>query len=336
MILAGDIGGTKTTLGLFSLAQGRVVLISEETFKSSEYTSLEKMAQDFLSMEKTGPLEAACFGVAGPVKAGSANITNLKWFIEENHLAAALGIRKIRLINDLAALASSLPLLTSSDLETLNQGVMEQKGVRAIIAPGTGLGEGFLTWDEEHWHSHPTEGGHTDFAPLDEEQIELLHYLEERNDHVSYELVCSGIGIPHLFNYLKDSGKYEVPAVLQEAIRTGIDLTPVIAGMALESGDPCPICSDTLRLFISILAAEAGNLALKVLPTGGMYIGGGLPLHILPLIKNSSFMETFTRKGRMSRIVADIPVHVILNKKAPLIGAAHEGLLLLKAGRPGT
>jgi glucokinase len=332
MILAGDIGATKTILGLFSPEPGPTVPLTEATFPSADYRTLEDMALDFLSEVKHDTLKAACFGVAGPVKAGCANVTNLEWVLEEEHLSSSLRIRNVKLINDLQAVAAALPLLTSSDIETLNPGVPEKNGIRAIIAPGTGLGEAFLTRDGSRWRSHATEGGHADFAPSGKEQVGLLHYMENFVDHVSYELVCSGIGIPHIFGYLKDSEKYEIPAWLREAIRTTDDLTPVIIDGAMKKGFSCQLCMDTLRMFVSILGAEAGNLALKILPTGGLYIGGGIPLRILPLIRNGNFMETFTAKGRMSRIMEDIPVHVILNTRAALMGAAKESLEILTEG----
>lgn len=333
MILAGDIGATKTILGLFSREQGPARPLTEATFKSSEFRSLEEMAGAFLSRENRGSLQAACFGVAGPVRKGCADITNLSWFLEEKHLSSALGVKNVKLMNDIVAVAAALPLLDSSDLVTLNPGIMEQDGIRAIIAPGTGLGEAFLTWEGEQWHSHPTEGGHVDFAPVGAQQVGLLEYLEGHVDHVSYELVCSGLGIPHIFHYLKISGKYEMTARLRDSNLDTNDLTPVIIDSALKAKDPCPLCRDTLKMFISILAAEAGNLALKVMPTGGMYIGGGIPLRILPLIKSADFMQTFTSKGRLSRIMAEIPVHVILNNRAALTGAAKEGLNLQASGR---
>jgi glucokinase len=304
----------------------------EATFQSTGYSSLEEMACAFLSNENRGPVEAACFGVAGPVKAGTARVTNLNWYLEEKRLSSVLGVQKVRLINDLESVAAALVLLDPSDLEILNQGTPEQYGTRAIIAPGTGLGEAFLTWEFNRWRGHPTEGGHTDFAPAGKDQVGLLHYLERSVEHVSWELVCSGLGIPNIFRYLEDSGEYEIPSRLSEAILADDELTPVIIDGALKTTPASAICTDTLGMFVSILGAEAGNLALKVLATGGLYIGGGIPLRILPLIKDGRFMETFTAKGRMSGILKDIPVHVILNTRAALMGAAKEGLEFSAAG----
>lgn len=332
MILAGDIGATKTILGLFSTGSDPADPLTEATYPSTDYANLEDMVSEFLLTTEKGPLEAACFGVAGPVKTGRAKVTNLPWSLEVGSLTAALGIPHVKLINDLEAVANAVPLLRPSDLKTLNTGIPDQKGTRAVIAPGTGLGEAFLTWGGQRWYSHPTEGSHTDFSPANDDQIELLQYLRRTIGHVSWELVCSGIGIPNIVLFLKDSGRYEVPSWLGESIGSIQDIIPIIVDKALNEAPPCPLCIETLRLFVSILGAESGNLALKVLATGGIYIGGGIPPRIMPLLETDDFIKSFTAKGRMTGILKEIPVHVILNTRAAFMGAAMAGLEMTAIG----
>jgi len=202
-------------------------------------------------------------------------------------------------------------------------------GTRAVLAPGTGLGQSALVWDGQTHHALPSEGGHADFAPTGKDQMGLLSHLARTVDHVSWELVCSGIGIPNIFLYLKDSGRHEMSPELEERMASAQDMTPIIVEGALKNQPPCPLCVETLRIFVSILGAESGNLALKVLSTGGLYIGGGIPPRILPLLMKSDFMRSFTAKGRMTGIMRDMPVHVILNARAAFMGAAKEGLELL-------
>ncbi len=326
MLLAGDIGGTKTHLGVFSAADPRAP-VAEATFPSAEYPGLEAIVREFLSRVQQ-PVERACFGVAGPVVDGQATITNLPWVIAEKQLQEELSIPSVRLLNDLVALAYAVPYLEPHDLDTLNAGQPVAGGAMAIVAPGTGLGEGYLVWDGMRYRACASEGGHTDFAPTTPEELGLLHYLLERHDHVSYEQVCSGRGLPHIYAYLRDSGRADEPEWLAAQVAAAEDPTPIIVSTALNRTEGCGICMATLDTFVSILGAEAGNLALKVLATGGVYLGGGIPPRIRPALRQADFMEAFRRKGRMSELLANMPVHVILQPEATLLGAVRGGLEL--------
>jgi glucokinase len=333
VLLAGDIGGTKTRLAIFpSKADLRKPLL-EEVFPSSYYPSLDALVRDFLSQNSfpTGlTLERASFGIAGPVIAGQAKTTNLPWVIDEKHLQESLNIPIVRLLNDLEAIAHFVPFLEPIDLHTLNAGEPHRNGTLAVIAPGTGLGEAFLTWDTDHYDAHPSEGGHTDFAPTNQLEMEMLHYLFTRNEHVSYEHVCSGLGLPNIYAYLKASGKAVEPAWLTEKLAVSMDPTPVIVESALNAKKelPCTICIQTLKMFVSILGSEAGNLALKVMATGGVYVAGGIPPRIIPFLEDDGFIQGFRNKGRLADILKSIPVHVVINPRLPLLGAAAYGFEL--------
>ena len=239
------------------------------------------MVREFLGTTDQ-QVETACFDVAGPVLNGHAKLTNLAWTLDARELAADLGLTSVTLLNDLQAIAYAIPILGPGDLHTLNRGIPDPTGAIAVIAPGTGLGEAFLTWDGARYHAYPSEGGHADFAPLDLRQIGLLQHLLAAHAHVSVELVCSGLGIPNIYAYLRESGQLpEVPEMARR-IAAAPDPTPVIVGAALDPGTPSPLCSATLETFVSILGAEAGNLALKVLATGGVYLAGGIPAKSSP------------------------------------------------------
>ncbi len=324
MLLAGDIGGTKTNLAVFSSETELRVPLVEATFPSARYPSLEMLVQEFLS-QISFPIDRASFGVAGPVLAGRATITNLPWVIEERQLRKVLNISSVRLLNDLDAIAHMVPSLQPIDLYTVNEGHPPPDGTLAVIAPGTGLGEAFLTWNETRYRIHASEGGHTDFAPSSSLEAELLLFLFKRFPHVSYERVCSGWGLPNIYTFLKESGYAEEPSWLTSQIAAAPDPTVVIVNTALNAESPSALCTAALNTFISILGAEAGNLALKVLATGGVYLGGGIPPRILSLLNKGQFMEAFKRKGRFTELVTRIPVHVILNPKVALLGAACAG-----------
>jgi glucokinase len=322
MLLAGDIGGTKTNLAIFALENGPKAPLVEATFPSGAYPSLEALVKEFLTSVDY-PVSQACFGVAGPVLHRRASVTNLPWEMSEPQLQEALNIGSVQLLNDLAAIASALPVLDAADLHVLNAGEQVQGGAMAVIAPGTGLGEAFLTWDGSKYIVHPSEGGHADFAPTTATQVELLSYLLERFQHVSVERVCSGIGIPNIYGFLRDSGRAAEPEWLAKKLAQTDDPTPVIARAGL-SGE-CELCVATLKTFVSILGAEAGNLALKVWSTGGVYLGGGIPPRIVPHLQKERFMPSFAKKGRFTDVLARIPVYVILNPKTALMGAAYYG-----------
>lgn len=324
MLLAGDIGGTKTNLAIFSSkAELRKPLV-EASYPSASYPSLEAVISEFLS-HATSSISRASLGVAGPVIEGRANITNLPWVIDEKQLQASLHIPSVCLLNDLDAMAHFVPFLEPADLLTLTVSKPETNGTLALIAPGTGLGEAFLTWEGTRYQAHASEGGHTDFAPINPLEIELLRFLLTRFEHVSYEQVCSGIGLPNIYAYFKENTSLEEPFWLQEQLNAVKDPTPVIVDGAINRATECPICVVTLKTFVSILGAEAGNLALKVLATGGMYIGGGIPPRILSFLKDEVFLQSFRQKGRLADLLANIPVHVITNTGAVLLGAAYYG-----------
>jgi glucokinase len=325
MLLAGDVGGTKTTLGVFARDRGPREPLAVATFPSRDYASLEALVRDFLTGLDLS-VDHASFGVPGPVVGGRAAITNLPWELDEVSLRAALGLRRAVLVNDLEAIAHAVPIAGPEDLATLNEGLPEPTGAVAIVAPGTGLGEAFLTWDGLRLVPHPSEGGHADFAPGDLLQVELVRYLLPRYSHVSRERVCSGRGIPNLYAFLRDSGRYVEPDWLADRLADVDDPTPVIASAALDAQARCDICVATLDMFVSILGAEAGNLALSVLATRGVYLGGGIPRRILPALTGDSFLRAFRSKGRMSSLLARVPVHVITNPQIALIGAAFHGL----------
>ncbi|MEO7018946.1 MAG: glucokinase [Ktedonobacteraceae bacterium] len=324
MLLAGDIGGTKTNLAFFSVQDGWKKPLAEATFPSAHYASLEALVQEFQEQHHV-TIDHASFGVAGPVVDGRATITNLPWILEENHLKQALNIPSVSLLNDLTAIAYGVPYLEADDLHTLNAGYVVKDGAIAVVAPGTGLGEAFLTWEGERYHAHTSEGGHADFAPADALQLELLQYLQMRYKHVSFERVCSGRGLPNIYAFLKEAGHAPEPPWLAEQLAQVQDQTPVIVENALDKEHACEICTQTLELFVSILGAEAGNMALKVLATGGVYLGGGIPPRILPFLSEGRFMQSFLRKGRLSDVLIPMPVFVILNPNIALLGAARHG-----------
>jgi len=331
LLLAGDIGATKTELAVFSSQAGRTPLAAA-AFPSAAYSGLEALVGEFLAQVRL-PVEHAVFGVAGPVLEGRVSATNLPWEMEEVRLQAALGLRSVRLINDLEAMAWAIPHLEAADLYTLNPGRPAPGGTIAVIAPGTGLGEAFLTWDGTRYRPYPSEGGHADFAPRSPLEADLWHYLHGRFGHVSYERLCSGRGLPNIYAFLKESGRASEPAWLTTRLRAVEDPTPVLIEAALGVRR-CEICVTALELFVSILGAEAGNLALKVLARGGVYLGGGIPPRILPALQQENFLEAFRSKGRMEGLLARIPVHVILNPRTGLLGAAFRGLEEMAAGPP--
>jgi glucokinase len=327
MLLAGDIGGTKTNLAIFALEAGLHDPIAEATFPSRRYPSLEAVVEDFWKKIERPPVEQAVFGVAGPVVQGRAEVTNLPWRMEETALRKALDVEAVYLLNDLQSIASAVPVLEPGDVHTIHAGKAVAQTAIGIVAPGTGLGEAFLTWDGANYHAHPSEGGHTSFAPVDEEQVEMLRFLLNRFPHVSYERVCSGIGIPNIYAFYKETGRYPEPTWLTEAFAKAEDITPLVVQNAL-SGEDCEICVRTLEMFVSVLGAEASNMALKVLATGGIYLGGGIPPRILPALSNGRFMDAFLDKGRFAELLQNVPVHVILNPKVALMGAASYGLMM--------
>lgn len=331
MLLIGDIGGTKTDLALYDVDQA---LSADEpqpeiqaTFRSRDFDSLEGVIQQFMSNKPMLPLKAV-FGVAGPVKSGESRITNLPWIISEAGLKQTFNLPAVKLLNDLEAIAHALPYLTEKDLEPLNGDLIDRTlgKNKAVLAPGTGLGEAFLVYADNKHHIVASEGGHVDFAPKSLFEIELLKHLLGKFNHVSYERVCSGaLGIPNIYEYLKQNRYAVETPELEMALKEAQDPTPLIIQAALE--EKSDLCLQTLSAFVSILGSEASNLALKVMATGGVYLGGGIPPRILSKLKDGTFMAAFAKKGRFTDMLAHVPVYVILHKKPALLGAAYYGLL---------
>ena len=324
-LLAGDVGATKTNLGIYSTEKGPRQPLAMATFSSSRYPSLAALVSEFLAQVKLG-VEHAVFGVAGPVVNGRVAGVNMPWSIDQVDIKAQLKLKSVLLLNDVEATAHGVPLLDSADLHCLNKGEQVQGGTMAVIAPGTGLGQAFLTWDGSRYRAHASEGGHTDFAPASPLEDGLLQYLRNQEKQVSYESVCSGIGLPHIYRFLKDSGHAEEPLWLAEQLEQTDDPTALIVTAALE--DRARLCTETLKVFVSILGAAAGNLALTVMATGGVYLGGGIPPRILPALRDDTFMAAFCRKGVLTEFMRRIPVYVILDPQIALLGAAFQGLEL--------
>ena len=325
MLLAGDIGGTKTILAVYSPEQGPRKPLAEVSFPSAEYDNLDEILSEFLDKQQM-PVKWACFGVAGPVVKGKARLSNLPWIIEKAKLENDFGFSSVYLLNDLEAIAYSVPMLESEDVLTIKEGKAVLHGNIAVIAPGTGLGEAFLTWDENRYQAHASEGGHADYAPRNTFQIGMLEYLLNQFPHVSYERVCSGSGIPNIYTYIKAKGLADEPPWLTEQLSKSSDPTRIIMRAAGQDEKTCRICQMTIETFVSILAAEAGNTALQVIATGGIFLGGGIPPRIIPYLQKPAFIEDFLNKGRLSNILKEVFVRVILHPKPALLGAACHGL----------
>ncbi len=332
LILAGDVGGTKTFLALVDLEHGARHPVVEERFKSSEFSSLAEIVRTFVADSPYKPL-AATIGVAGPVHENRVEVTNLPWEVNAAKLCEALGDVPVRLLNDLEAIAYAIPYLEQEDLVVLKPGLPDEHGAIAIVAPGTGLGEAFLIWDGSRYRPVPSEGGHTDFAPATQLELELLAYLMPLLGHVSYERVCSGVGIPNLYRFLKNTGRYDEPEWLQGELANAEDKTPVIVEAAQRG--TVEICTITLDLFMAILGSEAGNLVLQAMATGGVYLAGGIPPRIIEQLKGKTFLEAFTRKGRLSDVLHRAPIRVIVNRKAALYGAASHCLMTIAGDENG-
>jgi glucokinase len=333
MIVAGDIGGTKTVVALFEESGGTLAPVRDETFKSRENKSLEEILGKFLKGEK---LKAGCFGVAGAVIEGKAQTTNLPWSLDEKALAAAIGAPRVKLLNDLEAAAYGMLHLRPDELVSLNLtplnpaaagGAAPRKGNVAVIAAGTGLGEAMLYWDGQHHQPLASEGGHCDFAPRTDIEIDLLRYLREKfHGHVSYERILSGPGFMNVYEFLRDRGYHPETPSLRERLKTSEIPSATITQLGLTGEDA--LCAATNDLFCAVYGAEAGNLALKCVAVGGLYVGGGIAPKMLAAIQKGPFMEAFSDKGRFSGLMKSLPVFVAVNPRAPLIGAAHYALRL--------
>ena len=324
MLIAGDVGGTKTDLAIYSRESGPHTPLAQTEVHSADYPSLQAMVKEFLAQRKTS-VDVASFDVAGPVINGRVKTTNLPWTLDEGTLANDLDLKAAHLMNDLEAVARAVPALRTEDIITINKGEPVRNGPIAVIAPGTGLGESFLTWNGSEYMAHSSEGGHSDFAPTDERQIRLLHYLLPRFGHLGVERVCSGIGIPNLYEFLRDEENIPERPEIAQSIASAKDHTKAIVEAAFNPQVPSELCRATVDLLASILASEAGNLALKVLATGGVYLAGGIALHLLALLQTPQFVKTFSRKGRFKDLMERMPIHIITTRAA-LLGAATFGL----------
>lgn len=330
VIIAGDIGGTKTILSLATVVNGKVSLSYKKRFKSHDFNSPEDLINEFIKNGRgVADVTTACFGIAGPVKDGKCNATNLPWTIEQNKIEKKTCLKRVSLINDFKSIAYGIPYLNDNDYCSLNKGDANPEGAIAIIGAGTGLGEGLSIYvpAQKSYKVIASEGGHSDFAPNNEEEIKLLKYLFAKFGHVSYERVLSGQGLVNIFNYLVDTKEF-VPSSDIVCLMNNGDPAAVLSKSALQKRDE--ICVKTLDIFSSIYGAEAGNLALKILPSGGIYIAGGMAPKILEILKEGQFMRSFLNKGRLSRFLENIPVRVILNEEVGLMGAAVKGVELLR------
>jgi glucokinase len=317
LVLAGDIGGTSTRLACFDTDRGLALPFAEDRFVSSEFGSLEEIVGHFAD-EHCLTVERACFGIAGPIRQGAVRTPNLPWSVNSKVLAETLGLPTVRLINDLEANAYGIALLDPADFAILNTGEVDPFGTIAVISAGTGLGESFAYWDGNLHRPLPSEGGHADFAPRNELETELLLYLRAEHGRVSTERIVSGPGLRNIYRFFRDArNQPELPSVAEE-MRRG-DPSAAITRAALAG--VCPLCSQTVDLFVSLYGAEAGNVALRVLATGGVYLGGGISPKIIERLKGPGFMQAFTAKGRLSPLLEKIPVYVILNDRAALLGA---------------
>lgn len=323
MILAGDIGGTNTRLAIFDPGGERLTPIASDTFPSRGHKNLDEIVTRFVNAHGL-PVERACFGIAGPIQRGRSETPNLPWVVDAHRLANELGLGTVHLINDLEANAHGIAALEPNDMVVLNEGEPDASGNAALISAGTGLGEAGLLWEGGRHRPFPSEGGHADFAPRNEIEVELLLHLSSQFGHVSYERVLSGPGLHNIYKFLRDTGREDEPAWLAERMREE-DPPTVISTLALGGG--CELCAQALNLFVSVYGAEAGNLALRVLATGGVFLGGGISPKILPKMKEPAFMRAFTAKGRMKSLLEAIPVRVILNDKTALLGAARVAAL---------
>lgn len=312
MILAGDVGGTKVRLALFE--QGNAI-IDEQKFASREFSDFSTLLKKYLESVQTKKISAACFGIAGPVKNGVCKATNLPWEIVAKDLERQLHIPQVHLMNDLEANAWGLRCLSDKEFFVLNEGI-PIPGNQALISAGTGLGEAGLYWDGKSHMPFACEGGHADFGPTSEEEIELLIYLMKTYKHVSYERVLSGPGLYQIYRFLIDTKKEKENPIIDKTA----DAPRLITEKAEDKS--CTACIRACRIFIDIYGAESGNLALKFFAVGGLFIGGGIAPRMLSFIKESNFLKSFLNKGRLSPVLAQIPIKIVLNEKTALLGAA--------------
>ncbi len=324
MLIVGDIGGTTTRLALVSAKGGPRAFVAEQEFRSSDYNALQPIVETFLAGIKSRAT-SACFGVPGPVIEGRAHLSNLPWDLEEVGLCRTLNLDHVTLLNDLQAVAHAVPHLHPDETIVINAGKAVQRAAIAIFAPGTGLGEAFLIWNGKDYIACPSEGGHGDFAPTNQVQAGLWAFLTDRYRHAAYERVCAGSGLPNVYDYLRSHDPSSESSAFGAILQAADDRTPLIVEAAVNDPASNPLAAATLRIVLDVWGAEAGNLALKVVATAGVYLGGGMAPRLIPQLQDGAFMRAFTAKGRFAKLLGDVPVHVI-TINAALLGAAIYGL----------
>jgi glucokinase len=324
MILAGEIGATRTRLAAFDTEGSRLQLAVEKTYLSQEQADLSEIISTFVRTEGIA-VHRACFGVAGPVRRGRSKISNLPWTIDSRDLAKQLRLDSVGMINDLEAYAYGIDGLDSKDFVTLNEGSEDAEGNRAVISARTGLGVAGLYWDGYRHYPFGCEGGHADFAPRNTLEMELLSYLQNKYGRISCERILSGPGIKNVYDFLRDTRKAEEPQWLKDQIASAPDAPALISQLA--AGGKAPICDQTMSIFVSIYGAETGNVALNFMSMGGIFIGGSVAAKNVPKMKDAIFMQSFLDKGRMESLLKEIPVTIVLNDDSGLIGAARYTLI---------
>jgi glucokinase len=324
MILAGDIGATRTRLAAFETEGNRLKCVVEKTYMSQQHEGLSPILADFIRTEGI-PVHSACVGVAGPVRGGRSKISNLPWIIDSRELAKQLKLNSVGLLNDLEAYAYGIDALESKDFVSLSEGAEDAEGNRAVISARTGLGMAGLYWDGFRHHPFACEGGHADFAPRNDLEMELLKYLQKKYGRISCERILSGPGIKNIYEFLRDTHTAEEPEWLREQMDAAGDGPALISKLALEG--KAAICDQALSIFVSVFGAETGNCALKFMSTGGIFVGGIIAAKIAPKMKDPGFMQAFLDKGRMEVLLKDMPVKIVLNDDCGMIGAARYTLI---------
>jgi glucokinase len=325
MILAGDIGATRTRMAAFQAEGNKLELVVEKTYRSQEHSGLSEIINAFVKTEGI-PVHSACFGVAGPVRSGRSKISNLPWTIDSRELAVQLRLNSVGLINDLEAYAYGIDALESKDFLTLSEGFGDDaEGNRVVIAARTGLGIAGLYWDGFRHHPFACEGGHSDFAPKGDLEADLAHYLRGKHEHVSCERILSGPGLKNIYEFLRDTRKAEEPDWLKRQMSEAPDQPALISQLALEK--KAAICDQALDIFVGVYGSETGNCALNFLATGGVFVGGNIAAKIVPRMQDPIFMNSFLNKGRMRSLLTDIPVKIVLNDNCGISGAARYTLI---------